>query len=431
MATFVWTVITTTAITMKEVLGPVKMMILVVGRLLIGVGLYVVFAKQKGRIEPALSSYRFEVRTRRLTVIFLVIATFITTLITALWQKQELAQLKIGKLEHSQATVFQYTRIELERKALVSSLEALAGAYKKLSEDFRLTKAERDRYKKLYEDVYAELEKQIILTKTAIARRIQAEVALEELKKQFGADTELTKQELLIDSLTVKLAKTEAALEGLKKRFIPDKVSLRSSARTNLLEKDVKKMLSRKNFYDYQWNPNGKGIKNEYQPKTINDDVVVIDHTTGLMWQQLGSVMTMTYERAQAYILILNRDRFAGYGDWKLPTLEETMSLMEPEPATEGKSHIYPVFRLDQTHIWTIDKVSILLADEVSGYEKMTETAWVVNFYNGGCYIDLGLSLIVVNSKKMILNLHDRDPAEVVRTREHYVRAVRLAVVDE
>jgi len=38
----------------------------------------------------------------------------------------------------------------------------------------------------------------------------------------------------------------------------------------------------------------------------------------------------MTYEKVQAYIAQLNRANFGGYSDWRLPTLEEAMCLMEP-----------------------------------------------------------------------------------------------------
>jgi len=66
---------------------------------------------------------------------------------------------------------------------------------------------------------------------------------------------------------------------------------------------------------------------------------LVIDHATGLMWQQGGSDGFMTFAAAQEYVQKLNREKFAGYSDWRLPTLAEAMSLMEGDVAdgTEGK----------------------------------------------------------------------------------------------
>ena len=64
-------------------------------------------------------------------------------------------------------------------------------------------------------------------------------------------------------------------------------------------------MLVEKGFYDKGYNPDGTGITHQYEPKTINGDKVVIDHTTALTWQQSGSD-GLPFESAQAYIKELN-----------------------------------------------------------------------------------------------------------------------------
>ena len=68
-----------------------------------------------------------------------------------------------------------------------------------------------------------------------------------------------------------------------------------------------------------------------------------MDYASSLMWQQSGADKYMEYEKAKEYVDQLNRDQFAGYSDWRLPTLEETMSLMEP---TKNKNGLYidPLF---------------------------------------------------------------------------------------
>ena len=99
---------------------------------------------------------------------------------------------------------------------------------------------------------------------------------------------------------------------------------------------------------------------------------VVFDHTTKLMWQQSGSSGSTTiYENAKKYIDQLNRERFAGFNDWRLPTLEEAMSLMEPEKSSNGL-YIEPVFDETQRFIWTSDQYS-------------ASRAWSVGFTYGGC----------------------------------------------
>lgn len=88
------------------------------------------------------------------------------------------------------------------------------------------------------------------------------------------------------------------------------------------------------------------------------------------MWQQSGSPNNMTYADAEKYFDDLNEQNFAGYRDWRLPTLEEAMSLMEPE--THGEFYLDPVFDREQSRIWTADKIS-------------AGSAWNVNFELGGC----------------------------------------------
>jgi len=108
-----------------------------------------------------------------------------------------------------------------------------------------------------------------------------------------------------------------------------------------------------------------------YESIELNGAKLVIDRSTGLMWQQGGSEERITFADAQKYITQLNREKFASYSDWRLPTLEEAMSLMEPK---ENSADLYidPVFDKSQRWIWATDK-------EASG------GAWYVSFYSGSC----------------------------------------------
>ncbi|MGH7601356.1 MAG: TIR domain-containing protein, partial [bacterium] len=117
----------------------------------------------------------------------------------------------------------------------------------------------------------------------------------------------------------------------------------------------AKTMLIKHDYYDRDLNPKGKGILHEY--KLQHGDSVVFDQTKRLTWQQAGSPNPMTYAEAQKYIDNLNKQRFAGYDDWRLPTLEEAMSLMQPEKNISGL-HIDPEFDRTQSWIWTADTSS-------------------------------------------------------------------------
>jgi len=136
---------------------------------------------------------------------------------------------------------------------------------------------------------------------------------------------------------------------------------------------DVKNMLTKYKFFDSEWNQNASGFDNQFETKIINGNSVVIDRASGLMWQQSGSSDWWTYEQANQYIQGLRQNGYAGYKDWRLPTLEEAMSLMEPKKNKDGL-YIDPIFDATQSWIWT--------SDLYQGESR----AWVVYFYYGYCY---------------------------------------------
>lgn len=154
-----------------------------------------------------------------------------------------------------------------------------------------------------------------------------------------------------------------------KKKFVK-KRTLRKIP-TVLSEEQVKAILVEKNFYDKNWNEKGKGIAHDYIAQIINGDKIVLDKIVGLMWQQSGSQNPVTYADAEKYIRDLNNKKFAGYNDWRMPKLEESMSLVEPQK--RGDPYIDSVFDRTQLWIWTADK-----------YSTNVE-AWAVSFRYGGC----------------------------------------------
>ncbi|GJQ60700.1 MAG: DUF1566 domain-containing protein [Candidatus Scalindua sp. AMX11] len=145
-------------------------------------------------------------------------------------------------------------------------------------------------------------------------------------------------------------------------------INLRSSYK-NLPYNQVKAMLQRYNFFDQQRNQTGDFF-NDYELMMINGDDVVLDHITGLMWHQSGSKKNMKWGEANAWINGLNRNGYAGYHDWRLPTVEEAASLLE---SNENDDYLYidPVFNITQRLIWTGDSFG-------------SRGAWDVNFVAGG-----------------------------------------------
>jgi hypothetical protein len=107
---------------------------------------------------------------------------------------------------------------------------------------------------------------------------------------------------------------------------------------------------------------------------------VVIDQATGLTWQKSGSPKYINYRDAQKYIETLNRKRFAGYSDWRLPTIPELMSLLESEKQS-NKLYINPIFDKTQQWCWSADRLP-------EGEQRSAGPAWDVDFDDGGVHWD-------------------------------------------
>ncbi len=76
-------------------------------------------------------------------------------------------------------------------------------------------------------------------------------------------------------------------------------------------------------------------------------------------WQQGGSEYPVTWESAVGYVERLNRSRFADRNNWRLPTVEELMSLLTQ--TLHGIDFcMEPVFDQRQKWLWSCDKRSYL-----------------------------------------------------------------------
>jgi len=66
-----------------------------------------------------------------------------------------------------------------------------------------------------------------------------------------------------------------------------------------------------------------------------NGDGTITDLETKLMWKQTDSFQDtskwLNWYRAKEYLLALGTEKFAGYQDWRMPTLEEAESLYDED----------------------------------------------------------------------------------------------------
>lgn len=156
-------------------------------------------------------------------------------------------------------------------------------------------------------------------------------------------------------------------------KFIPKQTIFRSTP-LELSQDEVKEMVKKYDFFDSYDNQDGKGFDNQFEQQIIKGDEVITDGATGLMWQQGGSADEMNFENASEWIKELNLKGFAGFNDWHLPTLEEALSLMEPEENQNGL-YINPLFDHKQAELWTTDLL------------KGEDRAWVAYFNGGSCSV--------------------------------------------
>jgi hypothetical protein len=91
-------------------------------------------------------------------------------------------------------------------------------------------------------------------------------------------------------------------------------------------------MVAQRNFFHAQWNRAAPAAPLDLEQQVVGTDIVIRDPRHGLLWQQGASPRTLNRRAAQDYLQALNARRFAGHDDWRLPTLEEALTLMSAAP---------------------------------------------------------------------------------------------------
>jgi hypothetical protein len=192
-----------------------------------------------------------------------------------------------------------------------------------------------------------------------------------EYQQRLEAERRLQEEMNRIEVERERLEKEKQKLAYIPKTVTSTKVSLRKESKT-LRDDHVKEMLKKYRFFDSNWNKFGS-FNNDF---VDNGDGTVTDRATGLLWQKSGSSRSVTWRRAKDYIDKLNRNQFAGYSDWRLPTIDELASLFEK--SKKDGLHIDPVFDRKQKRCWSSDN----RPDPLYGSWGLFAT-WIGNFSNG------------------------------------------------
>lgn len=99
---------------------------------------------------------------------------------------------------------------------------------------------------------------------------------------------------------------------------------------------------------------------------TDNKDGTITDNTTNLMWQKKGEAITRKWEEAKDYSKTIT---LAEHNDWRLPTIEELISIVNYRKYTPS---IHPIFDCVSGCYWSD-----------STYASSNGFAWYVNFAIG------------------------------------------------
>jgi len=179
---------------------------------------------------------------------------------------------------------------------------------------------------------------------------------------------ELKQKEARLAKVETKLFRAEVdSLNRAKERITTtiDSLFLRSKGLSLVASEVFKyalkqyKMIKKEGYYDRRLNPDGKGRENKFEIRVVEGDTIIYDAATDLTWQGGKEFPGRSWESAKAYVDTLS---YAG-GGWRLPTLKEAMSLMEP--TRRGSLHIDARFE-DTQSIWTVDQYDASRAWSVS-----------------------------------------------------------------
>lgn len=129
-------------------------------------------------------------------------------------------------------------------------------------------------------------------------------------------------------------------------QYTGDTVLLPSDPRI-ITDEEIGPLIKKWNFFDREVNPTG-AFENALVSTPHKE--IVVDLRTGLMWQT-GSIDIGSIRHMQRMIAEMNKAGFGGYTDWRLPTMEEAMSLMEPVK-NEKDVYLHRCFSKEQPFIF-------------------------------------------------------------------------------
>lgn len=169
------------------------------------------------------------------------------------------------------------------------------------------------------------------------------------------------KQEKKVDLLPTGLPKNTDRLPELASVKLPDSYR-------DMSEEEVAELIRRYNLFDLNYN-----IEGAFRGYLVDngDNLTVSDKVTGLMWQR-GGLDIMSHRMMRRELKKINEQKFAGYSDWRLPTIPEALSLIAKK-AGEADTHLHRCFSS------AIAFVFVNATRKTGGY-------WFVDFKQGSTF---------------------------------------------
>jgi hypothetical protein len=220
-----------------------------------------------------------------------------------------------------------------------------------------------------------------IIHKRAEELRTGIQTATVDIKKDLEQSAETPDQPIEKSKLAHPSEAAKAIQQTDKPQVAPQLAAIpkeKSIKRVLLRKKPIEissqakimNMLIEYDFFERYKNTTGDFV-NDFAD---NKDGTITDKATGLMWQKSGSSSSLENRSAKEYIKQLNKRRFAGYSDWRMPTIEELASLLSR--SRHKDVHMASLFESLQTSCWSADGCDADKALKGLGF-------WIVDFKQG------------------------------------------------
>ncbi len=112
-------------------------------------------------------------------------------------------------------------------------------------------------------------------------------------------------------------------------------------------EEDVLALVAKYDFAEQERNSHGYFA---HAFVDNGDNLTVSDRVTGLMWQRAGTDI-MSNRSMRREVTRINQEGFAGYTDWRLPSLAEALSILEGEKVAHDQ-YLHPCFSGEQPFVF-------------------------------------------------------------------------------